>query len=205
MDFKTLHKQRKMMLIAAVIGIIAVFLPWITVSAGFLGESMTKNTNGFHGMGILAFIAFAAAGIVAISGKQAEPLDKTTWIIGLIIGAVALLSVGIFMLNSSDSLGSIGFASASYGFGCWIALAAGVAVTAAAWVLRAPGYTLQSGIDSLKGKMATPGTTTVQTDNSSSNTTAGANKADALERLINLRNEGKITEEEYKELKSKLL
>lgn len=55
MNFNTLHKQRKAILIAAVIGVIGVFLPWITV--GFLGQNI--HSNGFHGIGILAFLALA--------------------------------------------------------------------------------------------------------------------------------------------------
>ena len=37
MNFQTLNKQRKMILIAAAIGLIAVFLPWIKMSASILG------------------------------------------------------------------------------------------------------------------------------------------------------------------------
>ena len=201
MNFSTLHKQRKLILLAAVAGIIAVFLPWVTVSASMFGASVTHSTNGFRGAGILAFLAFAGAVIVPFTGNQAAALDKSAWFGALGCGAVALLAIVIFIFNSSGNMGNFGIADAGFGFGLWIALVAAAGVVAAAWLLKSPGDTLQSGFDSLKKNIPA-----VQ-----SNPPAAGNNANTpgvisqLEKLAVLKDEGKITEEEYQELKAKLL
>jgi len=200
MNFATLHKQRKLVLIAAAVGLIAVFLPWITVSAGMFGQSISQSTNGFHGIGILAFLAFAGAGIIAFLGNQATSLDKGNWFAALGCGAVALLAVLIFIFNSSGSMGSFGFADAGFGFGLWIAILAAAAVVVAAWLLKSPGDSLQSGFESLKKNI--PGA--VASTPTTNTTTAGTDKMAQLEKLIALKTEGKITEEEYQDLKSKI-
>src|SRR6266536_3200206 len=56
MNFQTMSRQRKFIMIAAAAGIISVFLPWVTVS--IFGES--QSTNGFRSYGIVVFLAFAA-------------------------------------------------------------------------------------------------------------------------------------------------
>ena len=75
MNFQTLNKQRRFILIAAITGIISIFLPWITVNL----FGLTKNINGFHGWGILAFLAFVTSAGMSISGNQGQPLEKTNW------------------------------------------------------------------------------------------------------------------------------
>ena len=51
MNFQTMNKQRKFVLIAAAVGIISMFLPWISVSV--LGFSQT--INGMHDKGFWFF------------------------------------------------------------------------------------------------------------------------------------------------------
>lgn len=198
MNFNTLHKQRKAILIAAVIGVIGVFLPWITV--GFLGQNI--HSNGFHGIGILAFLALAGAGAVALLGNLSTSLEKGTWFAALACGALALLSVVIFILNTSNDIGSVGFAGIGFGIGLWISLIAAGAVVASAWLLKSPDDSLKGGFESLKSSIPT-------NINTNTTTTAPGNtandKMDQIERLITLRNEGKISEEEYQDLKGKIL
>ncbi len=192
-------------MIAALAGIIAIFLPWMTISAGFLGS---QSTNGFHGIGILAFLSFVLAGAFSLSGEQTRPLDKTLWVLALGAGALALLAVIIAIANTFG--GEYGFVSASVGFGLWIALAASIAVTLSAWMLKAPGDNLKSGFDSLKKNFSVPAgpsttsTTPTAPPPASGNSGSAGNLAE-LERLIELKNKGSITEEEYQLLKSKLL
>lgn len=200
MNFNTLHKQRKAILIAAVIGVIAVFLPWITV--GFLGQSIHRN--GFHGIGILAFLALAGAGAVSLLGNQSSSLDKGIWFAALALGGLALLAVVIFIVNTSNDLGSVGgFAGVGFGIGLWLTLIGSAGVVAAAWLLKSPGDSLRGGFESLKNNI--PGNISTTTSHNPGSTSAGGDKMAQLERLITLRNEGKITEEEYQDLKSKIL
>ncbi len=192
MNFQTLNKQRKFILISAVIGIISIFLPWF--SAGAFGFSV--HINGFHGWGILAFLCFIAAIVIGLLGVQTQALDKTMWLAAIVCGAVALLSVIITMLSSS---GGFGFISAAFGFGIWMALAAAIGVTVFAWMFKNPAHDFKSGFESLKKTISVPV--------SSANTTqaSGADKIAEIERLSKLKENGSITEAEFQQLKSKLL
>jgi hypothetical protein len=134
MNFQTMNKQRKFILLASAVGVIAGFLPWKTVSAGIFGASMGQGVSGLHGIGLLALLAFIIAGILAIAGDQSRPLDKSSWQGALAAGAVALASAIVNIINTSDS--GFGFVEVSIGFGCWIALVAALGVAGAAWMFK---------------------------------------------------------------------
>ncbi len=146
-----MHKQRKLILILAAVGAISVFLPWFTISAEGLGVRMSQSENGFHGTGMLVFLAFATCGILALLGDQIRIMDRTMWMAALCSGAVALLFVIINLVRTSGSGDGFGFAHAGPGFGIWISLLSSVGTLAAAWVLRNPGDTLKEGFNSLTG------------------------------------------------------
>jgi putative oligomerization/nucleic acid binding protein len=189
MNFQTMSKQRRFVLIASVIGVVSIFLPWISVE--FLGSNF-GSANGFHGKGVIMFLAFAGAGVICLLNDQTKPLDKTMWLVTLALGALNLLLAIIFLSDISQALGLVGF-------GFWIALAASIAVPLFTWMYRAPGDTLQSGFDSLKQNMQSTGGGT------QSSSQPKSSKMDELEKLIDLKNQGKITEEEYQQLKSKIM
>jgi NADH:ubiquinone oxidoreductase subunit 6 (subunit J) len=193
MDFATLNKQRKFTLIAAIVGVISIFLPWIAVSG--LGISMSEN--GLHSYGVMAFIGFIGAVILIIMGDQTKPLDKTMWFVELIAGAVALIFTLLFMTNlSGDTFGAAGF-----GIGIWISILAAIGVLASTWLFKSPEDSLQDSFENLKSKVTTA--TSQNTSGTSSN--AGTGKVAELEKLIKLKEEGKISEAEYQEMKSKIL
>lgn len=211
MNFALMSKQRKFILIAAAIGVISVFLPWLTVSVGIIG--MSESTNGFHGTGVIVFLAFLSAGILVLRGEQEKALASTMWLVTLCTGAIALLFAGINLLNALNS-GGMGLAEAGPGFGIWIALAASIVAVASAWWFKTPGDSLKSGFDSLKRDLSGPansapgaGNTPPQSPNNgpTRGSTEGNNRMAELEKLIELKSQGKITDEEYQQLKSKLL
>ena len=159
MNFQTMSKQRKFVLIAAAIGIVATFLPWWTIS--LFGYS--SSINGFHGMGILSFLCFVVAGIIAYVDDQTKNLDKTKWTITLIAGAISTLIIVWYIIDASSSaFGSI------LGFGIYLAGLAAIAVVLSAFLFRSPDDNIRGGFDSLKkdigNRMGNTGTT---------NTTAG--------------------------------
>src|SRR6185437_16028302 len=108
MNFQTMNKQRKFILIAAAVGIISMFLPWVS----FLGFSI----SGMHDKGIVVFLCFVASGIIAYLGDQTKNLDKTMWTVALIAGALALLMIVWFYFQASDSYEGTSF----LGFGFYI-------------------------------------------------------------------------------------
>lgn len=141
MNFQTMSKQRKAILIAAAVGVVSMFLPWVSISIAGFGAS----ANGMHGSGILVFLCFVAAGVLAYMGDQTTNLAQTAWMIALIAGGIAALIMVINFFDASTSgLLSIGF----YG-----ALLASIALVVCAFLFRSAGQSLQSGFDSLKGDL----------------------------------------------------
>lgn len=137
MNFQTMNKQRKFILIAAAVGIIGMFLPWVKVF--FL------SYNGMHGSGFLAFLCFVGAGVVAFLGDQTKSLGKTFWFIALACGALSSL---IILWNLIDALSNGGASVLSIGI--YIAAIGAVGTLASAYVFRSPGDSIKGGFDSLK-------------------------------------------------------
>src|SRR5689334_8359928 len=100
MNFQTMHRQRKFIMLASALGIIAAFLPWQTISAGIFGASVSSGVNGFHGIAILAFLCFIAAGIISLTGDQTKGLANSNWMGVLILGVVALICIAVSMFNT---------------------------------------------------------------------------------------------------------
>lgn len=164
MNFQTMSKQRKFVLIAALAGVIGMFLPWYSFS--LFGAS--GSINGMHGNGILVFICFAVAGVMAYMGDQTKNLASTSWIVTLICGAIAILFLGWNMIQSSDyGLGS------SLSFGIYLAAIAAVGVVAAAFMFRSPTDTIKGGFDSFRkdidDKMKNTGSNTNQNNPGNTN------------------------------------
>ena len=162
MNFETMSKQRKMMLIASAIGVVAMFLPW---------WSFIISINGLHGTGILVFLCFLVAGAMAFMGDQTANLTRTNWMVALIASGLAAAIMGITFLSNLDLLSLLSF-------GFYIALAASVLLLAFTYMHRSAGDTIQSGFDNLKrnfdGRSGTTthigGTTTTTTTNVSHDT-----------------------------------
>ncbi|MEP6951674.1 MAG: hypothetical protein ABI863_20445 [Ginsengibacter sp.] len=141
MNFQTLNKQRKFVLIAAAIGIIAMFLPWIS----FFGLSI----NGMHGSGILVFLCFVVSGIITLLGDQTKNLEKTMWGITLIAGAIALLVMLYFLIDSSGNSNIFG-SGTGFSFGFYLSGLAAIGVLASAYLFRSPSDNLKDSFNSMK-------------------------------------------------------
>lgn len=144
-----------MMLIAAAGGVVCMFLPWVS----FLGFSI----NGMHDWGVLVFLCFVVAGVMAFIGDQTKNLPPTNWMIALIASAIAALVMVINFFNLTDSLGGLSF-------GFYGAVAAAVALLAFTFMYRSASDSLQSGFDVLK-KSFNNNTTTIHTGDTTTTTT----------------------------------
>lgn len=155
MNFQTMSKQRKMILIAAAVGIISMFLPWVS-AFGF-------SVNGMHGWGVLVFFCFVAAGLLAYMGDQTQNLNRTNWMMTLIAGGIAALIMVINFINALEVLSAVGI-------GFYLSLGASLAIVALTFMNRAPEDNLQNGFDSLRnsigGKINTQNTGTTTTTTS---------------------------------------
>ncbi len=164
MNFQTMNKQRKFVLIFAAAGIISMFLPWISVSV--FGYSQTEN--GMHDVGILTFLSFAVIAVIAYLGDQSKNFDKTMWPVVLIAGAVALLSIIWFYSKANNSI----MGSSLIGFGLYISAVAAIGVLASAYMFRSANDNLKDGLTNLKNEIEnkmnrpTPPTSRSSTDDS---------------------------------------
>jgi hypothetical protein len=120
--FASLHKQKLYALIAAVVGIIACFLPWWSFGFGGFGVSV----NGMHDLGILAFLGFIGAGILSFLGDKTKPFD----------GQFKMLTAGAFALAALITLIQFLRVSTGSSFGIWISLLAGIAGAVIVYVLK---------------------------------------------------------------------
>src|SRR5690349_2745627 len=134
MNFETMSKQRKMMLITAAVGVIAMFLPW---------RSFIININGMHGTGISEFLCYMVAVALALMGDQTTNLTRTNWMIALIAAGLAAAITVISFLSNLELLSLVSF-------GFYLALAASVLLLAFTYMYRSAGDTIQSGFDNLK-------------------------------------------------------
>jgi len=168
MNFQTMNKQRKFVLIASAIGIISMFLPWISVSI----FGYTQSQNGMHDLGILVFICFLVSAAIAYLGDQTKNLDKNMWGITLAAGAIALISTIGFYFKASDSI----MGSSLVGFGLYIGGLAAIGVLASAYMFRSATDNLKDTFNTMKKNIeskinthdnTTTGSTTPDNSNSS--------------------------------------
>lgn len=147
-----------MILIAAAIGVIAMFLPWWSISLGVFGGG---SVNGMHNAGILVFLCFIGAIVLAVMGDQTKNLTQSSWMLALVAGGLAAI---ITLINFLD-VPEIG----DRGVGLYLALLASIGIVVSAFLFRSASDNLQSGFDSLKSSFSnnvntnTSGTTTPTT------------------------------------------
>ncbi|HEX5151774.1 MAG TPA: SHOCT domain-containing protein [Parafilimonas sp.] len=176
---------------ASVVGIISCFLPWIVVDA----VNRKQHINGFHGYGIIVFMAFIVAGIICFSGDRHRTPGKKIWFM-VITGIVALVFTVICLSNNNWPAGL----TAKTGFGVWISLFAATAVITAGLFLKNPGTGLKTGLDGFRRSISIP---IINAADLKAN--AGIIRLTELEKLTRLRANGDISEEEFNQLKSQLL
>jgi hypothetical protein len=160
MNLQTMNRQRKYILIAAVAGIISVFLPWTSISV----FGISQSTNGFHGWGVLAFLCFVVCGLLSLGGNQSTSLEKNSWFISIVCGGAALLAVIIAAKSSSSEAdGGLGLVDTSISAGIYMAIAAAAGILLAVWLYKAPADNLRSGFESLKKSISIPATSSTAT------------------------------------------
>jgi len=197
-----MNKQRKLILAAAIAGVIGTFMPWVSVSAGAFGYSVSRSQNGFHGFGILFFLIVIAVAVLALLGDRKYHIQKNRRLPVMIAGVIALVCVLITYMDIKDSMGEFALARASVGLGLILSFVASAAIVAIPNLIKNPEDSLSSDLSSLSNKVEEiqneikkPSIPVVKT----------SSRIDELERLIALRENGRITEQEYQELKSKII
>jgi hypothetical protein len=209
-----MNKQRKLILIAAAIGIISTFLPWFTISAGAFGYNIKQSQNGFHGIGILYFLLLIAVGTIAVVGEQKERLQKNMRLAVIGAGALAVICMLIGYGNIADtSSNGMGMVEAGVGYGFVLSFLAALVVTAIPFIIKDPEESLTSDIANFKSTVRSMQNTVItatapkypsNADQPIKTSAPVPDRMEELEKLIELRNSGKISAAEYEELKAKL-
>ncbi|HEX2608011.1 MAG TPA: hypothetical protein VHK91_11550 [Flavisolibacter sp.] len=123
MEQMNFHKQKLYALIAAAIGVIAMFLPWWKVS---FGGFISTSVNGMHDLGILAFIGFIAAGALTYMGDKTKPFaGQNKLIVAGCFGGAALFTLIQYLQQTSFTA-----------FGMWLSLVAGIGGALIVYVLK---------------------------------------------------------------------
>jgi len=145
MNFKIMNKQRKFVLISVTAGIISMFLPWVRISVfGF-----SKSLNGLHDSGILVFLCFAVAGVIACLGDQSKNLNNSMWMVTLISAAIALIIIIWDLIDASSGLyGSF------LSFGIYLAGLSAIGVLLSAFIFRSATDTIKKGFENLRNEIS---------------------------------------------------
>jgi len=125
------HKQRMFIVVAAVIGVVSCFLPW--VNAPIVGAiSGTQGTDGWIVLGL-----FGVAAGLSLLGERAQPMATGPGVVAGALGAIAagigLWKIIAFHEKMKDLGADNAFAKAlsstvSVGVGLYLVVAAGVAI-----------------------------------------------------------------------------
>ena len=107
-----------------------------------------------HGSGILVFLCFVVSGIIALLGDQTKNLEKTMWGITLIAGALALLVILYFLIDSSGNNNVFGSVT-GFSFGFYLSGLAAIGVLLSAYLLRSPTDNLKDSFNSMKKNIET--------------------------------------------------
>lgn len=128
MENLNVHKQKLFAVIIAAIGIIACILPWWSVGGGtaYGYRIPSVNINGLHKLGIIAFIAFIAAGIVPfVMGDKTKPFE----------GQVKMITAGCFGAAALFILLTLLFNMKYLAFGIFLAMVVAVIGALFVWGL----------------------------------------------------------------------
>jgi hypothetical protein len=142
MNFQTMSRQRKFILISAAVGFISMFLPWLSIS--ILG--FHHSVNGMHEKGVIVFFCFIAAGVLAYIGDQKSNVDTGKWTLILAFGTLAFLLILWFYSQASDSI----MGASAIGYGLYLAALASIGILVSTYVFRSPDDNLKDGFGNLK-------------------------------------------------------
>ncbi|MEO8771981.1 MAG: hypothetical protein ABI402_17925 [Ferruginibacter sp.] len=148
MNFQQLNKQRKFIIAGAALGLIACFLPWFSYGVG--------SINGMNGIGVLAFILFIAAGLLALAGDQKANISAKMWLPVLGAGVVNICIIGYLIIRWESAMGGVSseattvFGNVGLSFGIWAAISGAIIMTYGAYKFRSADNNLKESLRSLK-------------------------------------------------------
>ena len=148
MNFQQLSKQRKFIIVGAALGLIACFLPWFSYGMG--------SINGMNGIGVLVFILFIGAGLLALVGDQKANIPSKMWLPVLGAGVVNICIIGYLIIRWESAMSGVRkdesgvFGSVGLSFGIWLAIAGAIIMTYGTYKFRSADNNLKDAMCTLK-------------------------------------------------------
>ena len=148
MNFQQMNKQRKAIIVGAALGVIACFLPWFSYGMG--------SINGMNGIGVLVFILFILAGLLALAGDQKANVPSKMWLPVLAAGVINICIIGYLIIRWESALSGVSngsnavFGSFGLSFGIWFAIIGAIVIAYGAYRFRSADNNLKDSFRSLK-------------------------------------------------------
>ncbi|HEY5408088.1 MAG TPA: hypothetical protein VIJ92_13420 [Ginsengibacter sp.] len=151
MNFQQMNKQRKAIIAGAALGVIACFLPWFSYGMG--------SVNGMNGIGVLVFILFILAGILALAGDQKANIPAKMWLPVLGAGVVNICIIGYLIIRWESAMSGVSneestmFGSVGLSFGIWFAIAGAILIAYSTYRFRSADNNIKDSFRSLKSDL----------------------------------------------------
>jgi type IV pilus assembly protein PilA len=104
-----MNKQRIALIVASVIGMLAVFMPWITIP---FNNKLNGLNVGEGNVGYFALLFFAVSLLIALIGDKTKLLVTKTKYIAASAGLISVTIVGSYIISFQKKVGDIGNAGA---------------------------------------------------------------------------------------------
>ncbi len=190
--------QRIGILIVAASGIVSAFLPWATFPV------IHKSMNGFNGVGILSFCVFAGIILISLLGGYLQLEEKTFLLFTTIAGVASLFFTIMHLIDLTCFTSVFGNIEISYGTGIWLEAGAAslIIILSTNLKLKKPARKISPAPP--ENGISIPATFV---DNRKTYPTLSVQekKHISLEKLVALKENGHITDDELQQLKSKLI
>lgn len=200
MKSKRITWQRIGILIAALLGIASAFLPWVTF------PGINKSMNGFNGIGVLVFFVFTGIALVSILSRELQLEEKTFLLFTTAAGIGVLFFIIMQVIDVACFTSLLTNLETRYDVGIWLKMSAAflVIILSMDFKLRLKKPQRKTPLKSFENGISVPATFSNK-KNIYPRLSLQEKKDIGLEKLIALKQSGYITEEEFLQLKSKLI
>jgi len=137
-----MHKQRLLIGIASVIGLVGCFFPWVSVGVKmpFINSSGISSNAIALPYGFLILLGFLVTGFFAFfHGNRNEKIDpnKTKLILGA-AGTVIFLAFYCILQMTSTGFSAFKMVNLKFGIGIYISIASGIGIGCFAHFMKTP-------------------------------------------------------------------
>lgn len=131
-----MNKQRQVILIIAIIGMLATFMPWVNIP-------IIGAINGARGIGWLTLILYAIPAVVTLLNDRTKQLEGASFYLALVPGIICSIIAIYKIIEFNSAMGDSGTPYAddigsgiTIGFGLYLVILAGIAIPASAYLLK---------------------------------------------------------------------